>query len=361
MNQRLSRREFLRGMTLAAGAMGLGPAWPGSAAAQATRKIKYILSWAPHGGFAYSFAARREGFWSKRGLDVQVDRGFGSGDTCKNVAVGRYDFGVADFGTMITSVARDLDLVCLGMISHKGQMGMLSLKKTGITKPKDLEGKRIGTVAGSADFAIWPAFVKAAGIDASKVKIVFMGPELRHKALIEGQVDAIGAFYVTDGPPFLANRIDYNLLLYANYGLEMYSTGVITRSQLVREDPRLCQDFVDGMMEGLAFSYLHPERTLETHLDMVREYKGGETNREVVRHGILIGTYTGLADYVEEHGLGWMDRRLVESTHDKVARYMSLPKVPPVDGLYTNRFVDRVKLSRAQWKQVRESVKAYAL
>lgn len=361
MNRRVSRREFLRGMTLAAGAMGLGPAWPGRAAGQAMRKIKYTLPWAPHGGYAFSFVARHENYWSKRGLDVQVDRGFGSGDACKNVAVGRYEFGLADFGTMITAVARDLDLVCLAMVSHKGQMGLLSLKKTGITKPKDLEGKRYGTVAGSADFAIWPAFVKAAGIDAGKVKVVFMGPEIRIKALIEGQVDAIGTFYGSDAPTFLANRIDYNLLLYANYGLEMYSHGIITRSQLVREDPKLCQDFVDGVMEGLAFSYLHPERTVEIHLDMVREYKGGETNREVARHGVLIGTAMGLAGYVEDHGLGWMDRRLVEGTHDKMVRYMSLPKVPPVDGLYTNRFADRVKLSRTQWKQVRESVKAYML
>ena len=87
------------------------------------------LPWIPHGGYAFLFAAKQLGYWSDRGLDVQVDRGFGSGDTCKRVALGQYDYGLADFATMVKLADDGLPLVCIGMVAHVSQLGILSSKK----------------------------------------------------------------------------------------------------------------------------------------------------------------------------------------------------------------------------------------
>jgi len=85
---------------------------------------------------------------------VQVDRGYGSGETCKRVALGQYDYGLADFATMVKLADDGLPLLCVGMVAHVSQLGILSLKESNITKPKDLEGKTLGTTAGSADYAL---------------------------------------------------------------------------------------------------------------------------------------------------------------------------------------------------------------
>ena len=42
---------------------------------------------------------------------------------------------------------------------------------------------------------------------------------------------------------------------------------------------------MQGAMEGLKYVYLHPEPAIDIHLEMVREFKGSSTNRDVVKHG----------------------------------------------------------------------------
>ena len=75
------------------------------------------------------------------GLDVQIDRGDGSGETCKRVALGQYDYALADFATMVKLADHGLPLTCIGMVATSPSSGYSSLQDSKITKPGDLEGK----------------------------------------------------------------------------------------------------------------------------------------------------------------------------------------------------------------------------
>src|ERR1700722_11748609 len=276
MNQQISRRKMLA----ATSAASVAPYVLGARRSFAAgTDLKLSLPWIPHGGYAFLFAAKKLGYWSGRGLDVQVDRGFGSGETCKRVALGQYDYGLADFATMVKMADDGLPLACIGMVSHVSQLGILSLKEGNISKPKDLEGKTMGTTAGSADYALWPAFVSATGIDADKVKINIVGPELRLRLLIDKQIDSIGSVYGSDAPIFLSRGIPYNLMLHAKYGLEMYSNAIVTQKERIQKNLEQCQALLDGAMEGLKYSFLEPDKTTDIHLDMVKEYENASSDR----------------------------------------------------------------------------------
>jgi NitT/TauT family transport system substrate-binding protein len=329
--------------------------------ASAATDLKLALPWIPHGGYAFLFAAKKLGFWNKVGLNVQVDRGYGSGETCKRVALGQYDYGLADFATMVKMAGDGLPLVCVAMVAHVSQLGILSLKETNIAKPKDLEGKTLGTTAGSADYALWPGFVAATGIDADKVKINIVGPELRLRLLTEKKIEAIGSVYGSDAPIFLSRDIPYNLMLHAKYGLEMYSNAIVAHRDRVKEKPEQVQALVDGALEGLKFSFIDPDRTTDIHLEMVGEYDGASNDRKFVKYGVLINTATSLAPYLEQRGLGYMEDRLVSGTQDKIVKYLGVKTPQETQALYTNRFAGRVTLTPAEWKSVQESVKEYAL
>ena len=355
----ISRRTFAAGLGAAA---ITAPAFlRSSRALAAPAKVSFCLPWIPHGGYAFLFAASKLGFWGNRALEVQVDRGFGSGETCKRVALGQYDYGLADFATMVKLADDGLPLACIGMVAHVSQLGILSLKESNISTPKDLEGKTLGTTAGSADYALWPAFVAATGIDAEKVKINIVGPELRLRLLTEKQIDAIGSVYGSDAPIFLSRGIPYSLMLHAKYGLEMYSNAIITQKERIQKNPEQCQALVDGAMEGLKYSFLQPDKTTDIHLDMVKEYENASSDRNFIKYGVLINTATSLAPYLEQTGLGHMEDRLVAATQDKIVKYLGVKAAQAPGDLYTNRFAGKVTLTPAEWKAVRESVKEYAL
>ena len=268
MVDNISRRKFVSGT----GSIVAAPlVLKSGLSVAADSKLNFCLPWIPHGGYAFLFAANKLGYWNNRGFDVQIDRGFGSGETCKRVALGQYDYGLADFATMVKLADDGLPLTCIGMVSHVSQLGIISLKESNINSPKDLEGKTMGTTAGSADYALWPGFVAATGIDADKVKVNIVGPELRLRMLTEKQLDAIGSVYGSDAPIFLARGTPYNLMLHANTVWRCTAMRSSPTKTACQKNPAQCQALLDGAMEGLKFSFLEPEKTTDIHLDTVKE------------------------------------------------------------------------------------------
>ena len=97
---RFDRRSFLK----YSGVLGLGAALeqPMLSLAQGGKTpVKLTLPWLPLGTFSYAFVAKKMGFFDKRGLDVTIDRGFGSGKVCVPVDQGQYDFGILDLSVMM--------------------------------------------------------------------------------------------------------------------------------------------------------------------------------------------------------------------------------------------------------------------
>src|SRR5438477_476316 len=100
--------------------------------------------------------------------------------------------------------------------------------------------KKVAFATGSGDYQLWPAFVKATGLDDAKVQKVFMGPEALIKSLIEEQVDAEGNFYGSIAPSVWAQGLDLNLMLYEDYGVRMFSLVFAAQSKTVKERADVC-------------------------------------------------------------------------------------------------------------------------
>jgi NitT/TauT family transport system substrate-binding protein len=350
------RRRFLTGAAATAATLAVGRR---RASAQAATKVKFTLPWIPHGGYTHVFVAKKLGYWEKRGLDVSIDRGFGSGEVCKTLGLGQYDFGEIDLAVMINCASKGLELQAIGGVSPRSQIVIFSLAKKNIRKPRDLEGKKVAFATGSGDYQLWPAFVKATGIDDGKVQKVFMGPEALIKSLLEEQVDAEGNFYASIAPSVWAQGHELNMLLYEEYGVPMFSLVFAAKATTVRDKPDLCARFMEGAMEGLKYAYLNPDNAIDIHLEMVREFKGSSTNRDVVKYGQGVMTAMGLVPAVEQHGLGWMDPAAVRQTRETVIAYMGAQNPPPAERLMTNAFVGKVTLTPAEWAAVKQSVARY--
>jgi NitT/TauT family transport system substrate-binding protein len=347
----MHRRRFL-GLTGAAAAAGtFGVATP--SIIKAATPVKLTLPWLPLGTFSYSFVAKKMGFWEKRGLDVSIDRGFGSGQVCVPVDQGQYDFGLIDLAVMMNCASRGLDLVAVAGVWPKSPIGIFTTKESGITKPKELEGQTVAFNVGSGDFQLWPAFVKATGIDDSKVKKVTMDAAALIKVLADKQVKAEGNFYGSIAPSIWAQGQELNSILYEDYGVKMYSLVLACKQATVEKKPDLCEAFVGGLMEGLKYVYLNPEKSVDIHLEMNKEFKGGGvTNRKVIEGGQAVSTALGMVPSFKNQGLGYMDPELMKVTASTVSTYMGVKNMPPADKLYTNKFVGGVKLTDTEWAAV---------
>jgi len=354
----VDRRSFLK----LAGAVGGGSAlsFPMPGLVRAATPVKLTLPWLPLGTFSYAFVAKKAGFFEKRGLDVTIDRGFGSGKVCVPVDQGQYDFGVIDLGVMMNCAGRSLDLVAVAGVWPRSPVGIFSLKEYGITEPKHLEGQTVAFDVGSGDFQLWPAFVKATGIDDKKVNKVTMDAAALIKALVEKQVKAEGNFFGSIAPSLWAQGLEVNSILYEDYGVKMFSNVIACKRSTIEKKPELCQAFVDGIMEGLRYVYLNPERSVELHLESVKEFQGGSVaNQKVIEYGQAVSTALGMVEPVRKNGVGYMDPELVAITANTVQTYMGGKDLPAVDKMYTNKFIGSVKLTDQEWAAVQERSQKY--
>src|SRR5919109_1539237 len=178
--------------TLAGAAMAAAAASP----AFAQTDVKFALDWKFEGPSAPYFVAIDKGYYKAEGLNVTVDTGPGSVAGIARVAAGTYPLGFFDINSLVKFQDQNPDkkVKAVLMVYDKPPFAIGTTAKTGIAKPKDLEGRVLGAPAPDGAFAQWKAFVKENNIDASKVTINNVGFPVREPMLAAGDVHAITGF-----------------------------------------------------------------------------------------------------------------------------------------------------------------------
>jgi hypothetical protein len=103
-----------RAALLAAGGTLAAPAF---AQTQPTR-LRLTLDWAFQSPNAFALLAREKGYFREAGLDVQIDRGQGSGGVPVALAGGSYDMGYADLNPAIRFMAENPDRGIVAVAGH---------------------------------------------------------------------------------------------------------------------------------------------------------------------------------------------------------------------------------------------------
>ena len=164
--------------------------------AQSATNAKFVVDFTYQGNHAIWGLALAQGIFSREGLNVTMDRGYGSGDTIVKVASGAYDIGFADVNAAVKFNAQNPDkrVIAVLQVFNRTLSSIITLKKSGIADPKQLPGHTVGAPEADASRLLFPAFAKKNGIDPSSVTWKSIAPNLRETILIQGQVDAISGF-----------------------------------------------------------------------------------------------------------------------------------------------------------------------
>jgi NitT/TauT family transport system substrate-binding protein len=202
----------------------------GPAAAQTD--VKFALDWKFEGPAAPYFVAIDKGYYKAEGLNVTIDSGPGSVAGIARVAAGTYPLGFFDINSLVKFRDQNPDkqVKAVMMVYDRPPFSIVTVARTGINKPKDLEGKVLGAPAADGAFAQWKAFVKENGIDDSKVRIENVGFPVREPMLADGKVDAITGFSFSSYFNLLQKGIpakDIKVFLMADHGLVLYGNAIM--------------------------------------------------------------------------------------------------------------------------------------
>ena len=220
-----------------------------------TTPIKFILDWRFEGPAALFLTPLAKGYFKDAKLDVSVDAGNGSGGAVTRVAAGTYDMGFADLAALMEFHANNPDAsnkpVAVMMVYNNMPASVMALKKSGIQKPADLNGKKLGAPVFDAGRRAFPIFQKANGI--TSVTWTAMDPPLRETMLARGDVDAITGFTFTSLLNLEARGVkasDVVVLPYPDFGVKLYGNAIIVSPRLLKENPAAVKAFLLAFTKG---------------------------------------------------------------------------------------------------------------
>ena len=304
-----------------------------------TEKITFLLDFTPYGKHAPFFAALDKGFWKDAGFDVTIVKGEGSATTISSYAAGAVDFAFSDTPTLILARSKGALVKVAGVIHDKSLYAFGTLEENNIKTPQDLKGKRIGSSVGDASRVMFPAFAKLNGIDPDSVRWVDMTPPARAASLMLGQVDAV-VLFLTEGPTFSAKAKEvgkhWKDFPYADYGLDLYSHGLLVRDDLIANQPDRAKRFIEATMKAWAWSIENPQEALAIflkHNPAVDPDQAREHFRIAIKHL--------LTDTAKREGIGYIDAEKMRRTVDFVSQYFNIKDVS-ADDVYTNQFTPKL-------------------
>jgi NitT/TauT family transport system substrate-binding protein len=357
----LTRRTFLGTAALGAAAAGAGFAFPRPAIAQAVQ-VTYTLSWLPTGQYAYLYAARQLGYFKKRGIDLDISRGFGSMAANQAVSVGKFQMGSAQAGANLLGIIRGLDLRLVGTHGYDATLGILTLKSTSIKTPKDLEGRTIGVAAAGGDTVFLPAYCKLAGIDFDKLKIVQIDSKILEQSAMSGVVEAIVMTGLSSIPNFASEDVPITVFPFSKAGLPFYWLNTITSSDFLEKNKELVDHVQAGINEGIKFMLLNPQEALDRHLKEHEELALGKNGKLYVELGMHMTRSIMMAPESIEHGVGYTDLQKIGDQAKIVKQYAAKPTdpdPPAAEAYCRNDQAGQVTLTPAEWDEVKSSTSKY--
>ena len=354
---RLTRRAALKAIAAAAIVPLAAPA-----IAQET-KVRYTLSWLPTGSNAYVYVARQLGYWKKRGLDVDLTRGYGSNAALQAVSTGQFDLGNAGTGAMLLNIIKGLRLASVNTLTYDSGVGIIVLEISPIKSPADLAGRKIAATAAGADTPFLPAYFKRVGLPEGSVKIVYVDAQIIEQSVITGQLDGQVAFAASSAPKYVSQNIPLRFFPIADEGLKLYGSSTVVSDDYLEKNRALVKDFSEGMLEGLKFSLLNPKETIDRFLQEQEEIALTRNARLFAEFGLGIATAQAVAKESTEHALGYTDLKKLGEQAALVQECFSSEKsvtIPPMAEYASNDLIGNVTLTAPEWDQVRTNAAPYA-
>jgi NitT/TauT family transport system substrate-binding protein len=224
-------------------------------------KVSVPVGYIPNIQFAPLYVAMEKGYYRDAGLDVSLDYSFET-DALALVGADKLKFAFVSGEQVLLARAQQLPVVYTMAWYQQYPVGIASMKSTGISKPADLRGKRIGTpVLFGASYIGLRALLEAGGLTEQDVTIEVIGFN-QVEALSAGQDDAVVVYVANEPVQLKAKGYEINVIKVADH-LQLVSNGLITNEVTIKNNPDLVRQMTTATEKGIQYTAAHPDEAYE--------------------------------------------------------------------------------------------------
>ena len=304
--------------------------------AQDLEKMRLRLAWIAGGVDAPIFVAAEKGYFAEEGLMIDIVDGNGSTGTIQAVGNKDFEIGIAGLGALAQAqqAAGASDIIAVAGLLQKDPTSIISLKGSGITEPKDIEGKKLGTDASNLEDGMIKAFAEANDIDMDKVEILIINGGADRVALLKGDVDFINGWANPDGDKVAAMAPIEPPILFADHGVNILGSSVIVRKDFLADHGEEITGFLSAIIRGKADVEADPEAAR----DIFMEYRPDADPEAILDQIKTMAKYEHTA-LTEGKSYGVLAPEDIELTISLLEKYAGMePGLTPED-IYSDAYL----------------------
>ncbi len=215
--------------------------------------VTLMLNWTPNNHHAGIYVALENGWYREAGIDLKIVEPSQAGADAV-VATGGADFGISQSESLLPARAEGAPIVSIATLLPYNDSSLMSLGNRGITRPRDLAGKRYGGYGGALETELVKTLVSCDGADPDSVTFVEVGNIDYLVGLDSGRFDFVWVF---EGWDVLRARAvaqrNVASIKFADYPRcvpDWYTPIVIASERTLRERPDLVRAFLAATSRG---------------------------------------------------------------------------------------------------------------
>lgn len=279
--------------------------------------------------FVGVYVAQQQGFFLEENLAITIEHSAGQGQHLQLLAAGKVQVTTQDAAVLLKRRADPgLPLVSIALIGQRGQQAYAALASSGMTTPKDWQGRTVGYKGTPPPDLL--AILQAAGVDEQTVELVNVGFDPR--LLTEGKVDVYPVYKSNE--PYLIRSWGYDLFLWeaADFGVANLGLAYVTSEEILASQPDLLTRFLRAALRGIDYARAHPDQAVQA----VLEYTGPETDAEHMRFMLESELEDAVSPVTEQYGPGWQTLEQWQSLSEMLQKYDALPPLDAAQAFTTS-------------------------
>ena len=303
------------------------------------QQLTFNLGWLPQGSLSGVIIAIELGYYTELGLEVDAVRGYGGNRTVNEIDQGRFALGYGDPISVALNRARGGEARLVSAINTRWPAGLcFVLENHEVEGLDDIAGFTMGGGSGSTVHNLIPVWLSLNNLPRNHLRMLRMDPAVVDVSLIEGSIDlaecwrgsnrAVIQKYARDA------GVSVGWLEYADYGVDMYGSGIVSSDPFIQENPDIVEKFIQATYRGYAYAIANPGRATEILLNAYSTLDPVITAQQVTETVDLI-----IDPAADNSNLGWFREDRMLNTMEFIDRAFNLDGEIRAEDIYTDRFV----------------------